>query len=484
MDFKLNFNNSYINLPKNFYAQLNPVPVKKPKLIVFNYNLANYLGIKASHVEIKILENIFSGNQIMSGSEPLAMAYAGHQFGHWVPQLGDGRAILLGEVIDKEGIRKDIQLKGSGRTPFSRMGDGRAWIGPIIREYIISEAMHNLNVPTTRALSIIETGETIIRESELPGAILTRVANSHVRVGTFQYFAARNDIKSLKTLSDYVIDRHYLECKNHKNKYIEFLNAVIRKQAYLIAKWMEIGFIHGVMNTDNTSIVAETIDYGPCAFMDEFDNNKVFSSIDQMGRYSYKNQPEIIKWNLACFASSLLPLMDEDENTAIEYAQNSIDGIQEIYNKYWLDNFRSKLGLENKLSDDQILIENLLSIMEKNHIDFTTMFRELSSLDNENCLLNSIPDLKIWKAKYFDRLNKEKRNNEERSKNMKLINPIYIPRNHIIENIIEKALQKDYSEFNLFNEALSNPYIEKKKFNKYSKAPLENEKVLQTFCGT
>ena len=483
MNFELEFNNTFVNLPDKFYARLKPVPVKRPKLIKINKELAEYLGIEVNNTNSKIWENVFSGNKIAKSAEPLAMTYAGHQFGHWVSQLGDGRAILLGELISKDGYRKDIQLKGSGRTPFSRMGDGRAWLGPIIREYIVSEAMYKLGIPTTRALAIVETGETVFREKEFPGAILTRVANSHIRVGTFQYFASRQDFKSVKILADYVINRHYPECRG-KNKYIEFFKTLANKQVFLIAKWMSVGFIHGVMNTDNTSISGETIDYGPCAFMDNFSFNQVFSSIDQMGRYAYKNQPEIIKWNLACLATCLLPLIDEDEKKSINYAQNIIDGIANTYENFWLNNFRTKLGLMKKENQDKYLINNLLDIMEKNDLDFTITFRKISSLEIENNLFNDIKDLNEWKIKYITRLNKEKQKSNDRINNMQLKNPVYIPRNHIIEKVINEALGNNYTEFNLLAEALSNPYKEKKDFQKFSKAPLEKEKVLKTFCGT
>ena len=484
MNFNIDFKNSYVDLPKNFYARLKPETVKAPKLIKINEKLAENLGIDLSNIEISNLEDVFSGNKILSNSDPIAMAYAGHQFGHWVPQLGDGRALLLGEVISKDGLRKDIQLKGSGKTPFSRSGDGRAWIGPVIREYILSEAMNALSIPTTRALSIIKTGESIVREEVYPGAILTRVASSHVRVGTFQYFAARKDKKSLKILADYVLDRHYPECSKSEHKYIKFLQAVALKQAFLVAKWMSVGFIHGVMNTDNTSITGETIDYGPCAFMDHFMYNKVFSSIDEMGRYSYKNQPEIMKWNLACLASCLLPLINEDENLAISEAQIVIDSITDNYEKFWIENFRSKLGLSKKLIEDKNLINNLLDLMQKNNLDFTISFRELIKIDNEDSLFNNIPELMEWKLKYKARLNQENNNSIKRIKKMKFTNPLYIPRNHIIENIINEALNNNYDQFHNFYKCLTNPFEEKKEYKKYSKAPLDSERVYRTFCGT
>ncbi len=471
MDNNVKFDNTYANLPENFYTLLNPTPVKEPKLIKFNTELAEHLGIKFDNLEFENIEKIFSGNQVLKGAQPLAMAYAGHQFGQWVPQLGDGRAILLGELIDVDGLRKDIQLKGSGKTPFSRMGDGRAWIGPVIREYLVSEAMYNLGIPSSRALSVVLTGENIIREQEFPGAVLTRVANSHVRVGTFQYFAARQDFKSLKVLTDYVINRHYPSCLSLKNKYEEFLKIIVDKQAYLVAKWMSVGFIHGVMNTDNTSIYGETIDYGPCAFMDNFSFSQVFSSIDHMGRYSYKNQPEIMKWNLSCLASCLLPLISENEKKSINIAQNVIDIFDEIYEGYWLNNFRAKLGLRKKFKEDKNLIYDLLNIMEKNDLDFTNTFKTLDNIKEKDVLYE-------WKKGWLDRLDKEKTVNKKR------VNPIYIPRNHIIEEIINEALNNNYSQFHLFNKILSQPYNFNTDYKKYEKTPKTHQMVLQTFCGT
>jgi len=484
MNFKIDFKNSYAALPNNFYARLNPEPVKQPVLIKINNKLAEDLGIDTNNIEASILEEIFSGNKILSNSDPIAMTYAGHQFGHWVPQLGDGRAILLGEIIAKDGLRKDIQLKGSGKTPFSRMGDGRAWLGPVIREYILSEAMNALSVPTTRALSIIKTGENIIREKIYPGAILARVANSHIRVGTFQYFASRKDIKSLKILTDYVLDRHYPNLLKDKNKYLKFLENVALKQAYLVAKWMSLGFIHGVMNTDNTSITGETIDYGPCAFMDNFNYNQVFSSIDHMGRYSYKNQPEIMKWNLACLATCLLPLINEDENKALSEAQKVIDSISDTYENFWLKNFRAKFGLHKSFTKDKDLINDFLSLMEKHNLDFTLSFQGLAKINNEGSLLKNYDDFNRWKLKYYDRLNQENIILAERIKTIKFANPVYIPRNHVIEKIITESLENDFARFHAFNKCLSNPFEENKEYTEFSKAPLDNEKVLETFCGT
>jgi len=484
------FDNSFYRLPDNFYSNVNPTPVKNPGVIKINESLAKFLGFNLESVDC---DKYFSGNILFKGSNPISMAYAGHQFGHWVPQLGDGRAVLLGEVIDTKGRRRDIQLKGSGPTPFSRMGDGRAWLGPILREYIVSEAMNKLNIPTTRALSAISTGEHIYREQEFPGAILTRVAHSHIRVGTFQYFSARQDIKSLKILADYVIERHYPHCQDGKNSYINLFKEIVKRQAILISKWMSVGFIHGVMNTDNTSIYGETIDYGPCAFLDEYDSNKVFSSIDQTGRYAYKNQPEIIRWNLACLASSLLPLIHDDEKQSIILAQNAVDEFPDLYKEEWLKLFRNKLGLQNKKENDEKLIDSLLLQMEKHKTDFTLTFRNLCTLvmdNNEsdfqkfrNHFSNS-KDINNWLSNWKSRLSFEKRNKDNIFTFIKDINPAYIPRNHRIEEMINKALEGDYSLFNLLNEILSTPFNDQKEYQEYQVPPKENQIVKQTFCGT
>ena len=482
----VNFDNSYARLPKNFYSNVNPTPVKNPNIIKLNTQLATELGIELNSIDP---EKFFSGNSLFDGSQPIAMAYAGHQFGHWVPQLGDGRAVLLGEIIDKNGLRRDIQLKGCGPTPYSRMGDGRAWLGPILREYILSEAMENMGIPTTRALSAISTGESVYREKEFPGAILTRVACSHVRVGTFQYFSARQDLKGLKILADYVINRHYENCIKDNNPYISLLKEVIKRQAILVSKWMGIGFIHGVLNTDNTSIYGETIDYGPCAFMDEYSSNQVFSSIDQTGRYAYKNQPEIIRWNLACFASCLLPLIDKDEKKAISLAQNAVDEFSSLYNSYWLKIFRNKLGLMKENENDEKLIHNLLNLMEINKTDFTLTFRALSNLVNNNDVQfknyflnqNKIND---WIDKWRNRISLEGKDNKSISKLINSINPSYIPRNHRIEEVIVEALEGDYSYFEMLNKVLNKPYDDQNEYKNFQSPPDANQIVTQTFCGT
>ena len=484
------FDNSFSRLPEKFYAHVKPTPVKTPNLIKLNESLANHLRMNLKSIDC---HKYFSGNVLFNGSNPISMAYAGHQFGHWVPQLGDGRAILLGEVIDFEGNRRDIQLKGSGPTPFSRMGDGRAWLGPILREYVVSEAMENLNIPTTRALSVVSTGEYIYRDHELPSAILTRVAHSHIRVGTFQYFAARQDFQSLKILADYVIARHYPYCKNKKNPYINLLKEIIKRQADLIAKWMSVGFIHGVMNTDNTSIYGETIDYGPCAFLDEYNSNKVFSSIDQTGRYAYKNQPEIIRWNLACLASSLLPLIQDDEKQSITLAQNAVDEFPDLYKAQWLKLFRNKLGLKTVKEIDEKLINNLLLIMENNETDFTLTFRDLCSLVMDNNKNNfkkfrknfSKPnDINNWLGDWKSRLSFEKEDKEHIFNFIRNITPAYIPRNHRIEEMINKALDGDFSLFNLLNEILATPFDDQNTHIRYQNSPAPSQVVTKTFCGT
>ena len=486
----IKFDNSFSRLPNKFYVNVKPTPVKSPNLIKFNKILANDLGI---NLNAKECNDFFSGNTLSNGSNPISMTYAGHQFGNWVPQLGDGRAILLGEVIDNNGYRRDIQLKGSGPTPFSRMGDGRAWLGPILREYILSEAMNNLNIPTTRALSAISTGENIYREQEFPGAILTRVAHSHIRVGTFQYFAARQDIDSLKILADYIIQRHYPTCQEGDNPYINLLKEVIKRQAILISKWISVGFINGVMNTDNTSIYGETIDYGPCAFLDEYDPNKVFSSIDQSGRYSYKNQPEIIQWNLACLASSLLPLIHKDEKKSIILAQNAVDKFPDLYKEEWLKLFRNKLGLQTKKENDDKLIKSLLIQMETSKTDFTLTFRDLCPLviQEDKSFYNKFikhfsnsKDINNWLSNWKTRLSFEKEKNDNTFDFIKNINPAYIPRNHRIEEMINKALEGDFSLFNSLNKILSKPFNDQKEFAEYQMPPKDNQIVTQTFCGT
>ena len=383
------FDNSYAQLPERFYASLSPSPVPRPRLIRLNEELARHLGLDPGQLGNESGIEILAGNRVPDGATPLAMAYAGYQFGGWVPQLGDGRAILLGEVIDVDGVRRDIQLKGAGRTPFSRMGDGRAVLGPVLREYIVSEAMAALGIPTTRSLAAVFTGEEIMRETLLPGAVLTRIAGSHVRVGTFQYFSARRDVEALRLLADYVITRHYPELKGAVEPYLALLGAVIDRQASLVADWQLVGFIHGVMNTDNMSIAGETIDYGPCAFMDDFHPETVFSSIDHMGRYAYRNQPSIAHWNLAGFAQTLLPFVSDDQEDAVAKATKVVNTFPERFQAFYAPGLRRKIGLADIREGDDELAQSLLSSMADSRADFTLTFRGLCSLNRAHCLFLS-----------------------------------------------------------------------------------------------
>jgi uncharacterized protein YdiU (UPF0061 family) len=476
------FENTYAKLPEILATKLVPVPVKKPKLIIFNNRLAKDLGLDVNSVSEDDLTNLFSGNKLPSGSEPLAQAYCGHQFGHFV-MLGDGRAIVLGEHLTPSGKRIDIQFKGSGRTPYSRSGDGRAALGPMLREYIISEAMHGLNIPTTRSLAVVATGEMVQREVALQGAVLTRVASSHLRVGTFQYLAARQDIKSLKELVSYTIKRHYPEFINSKNQALELLRIVIKKQAYLIAEWMRVSFIHGVMNTDNMTISGETIDYGPCAFMDYYDPKTVFSSIDLHGRYAFGNQPNIAEWNLARFAESILPLFDLDNKKAVSIAEQEINNFKDIFKNNFTKMMKGKLGLiSNEIEDDK-LMKDLFQLMFKNEADYTNTFVYLMN--------GSVPQEKLikdknfieWKNKWNSRLSR----NQDIIKAKELMtknNPIIIPRNHLIELALSKAEQGNLDEFNKLILALKDPYKDNGQYTGLKNPAPQSEKKYQTFCGT
>jgi len=492
----LPFDNSYAKLPERFFARINPTPVAKPNLVRINSPLARHLGLDLNHLTSLEGIEIFSGNRVPEGSEPLAMAYAGHQFGSWVPQLGDGRALLLGEIIDANGLRCDIQLKGAGHTPFSRGGDGRAWIGPVLREYVVSEAMSALCIPTTRALVAVTTGETIIREQPLPGAVLTRTASSHIRVGTFQFFAARQDVQALRLLADHVIDRHYPEVREAENPYLALLETVIARQATLIALWMGVGFIHGVMNTDNMSISGETIDYGPCAFMDGYDPDKVFSSIDHMGRYAYRKQPEIAHSNLACFASTILPLIDKNNETAIEEAKSALNSFSSNFNVAWSSSLRKKVGFTEEQSGDFELVQDLLHRMAVNKSDFTLTFRRLCELPGRIEKTNAPLDSSVrvlfdnpssfdeWAVKWRARLIREKQGDFERQSEMRAVNPSYIPRNHRIEQMITAALRGDFRPFDKLIAVLSRPYDDQPQNAPYQTPPLPEEMVHKTFCGT
>jgi uncharacterized protein YdiU (UPF0061 family) len=464
-------------------------------LIKFNRELAADLGLQP--LDDGSLAQIFSGNSVPEGADPVATAYAGHQFGQFVPRLGDGRAILLGEVIDRRGVRRDIQLKGSGRTPYSRGGDGRAALGPVLREYLVSEAMHALGIEGTRALAAVTTGESVVREGRLPGAVVTRVAKSHVRVGTFEYFAARGDQVALRRLADYVIDRHYPELKPAERPYLELLRAVCRRQAALVASWMHVGFIHGVMNTDNTSVSGETIDYGPCAFMDAYDPATVFSSIDSMGRYAYANQPHAAQWNLARFAETLLPLIDADPGRAVEAAGPLVEQFSGAFEECWLSGMRTKLGLQTAEPPDAALIRAWLDLLHRNQCDFTLTFRRLcdsadaprdATCASDNLLRSSFaqPDeYDAWAGEWRTRLAREPSPSGGRSAAMRRVNPALIPRNHRLEAMIGAAIEHgDFAPFEELLEALSRPYEHRPRYEAYERPPRAEERVLQTFCGT
>ncbi len=489
---KIPFDNSYIRLSGDFYTKTRPTPVKNPGLIAFNQSLADALALDIGADEQGLVE-VFSGNTIPQGAQPIAMAYAGHQFGGFSHQLGDGRAILLGEVTGRDGKRYDIQLKGSGPTPWSRSGDGRSALGPVLREYLVSEAMAKLGVPTTRALAAVTTGEEVARNTLVPGGILTRVASGFVRVGTFEFFSARQNINAIRQLADYEINRHYPEAKDTDNPYAAFLSGVVERQAKLIARWMGLGFIHGVMNTDNMSIAGETIDYGPCAFMDEFAHHRVYSSIDRNGRYAYKQQPQIGQWNLIRLAESLVPLLADETQQAVAIAQDILNAYQAQYQTCWLSEMREKLGLYEVQDDDQGLIEALLDCMEQNSADFTLTFYYLSLLENKTGKADDAlrelfkqPELiDAWVVKWRERLTKEMLDESQRQARMKQTNPVYIPRNHQIEAAIRAA--EDHNDFSVFNdlhEVLQNPYTYQQGKEHYMLPPLPDQVVHQTFCGT
>ncbi|MEH7253716.1 YdiU family protein [Neobacillus niacini] len=479
-----NFDNSYARLPKTFFTSQNPTPVRSPKLIILNEPLATSLGLKLKALQSEDGTAIFAGNKIPDGASPLAQAYAGHQFGHFT-MLGDGRAILLGEQITPKGERFDIQLKGPGRTPYSRGGDGRAALGPMLREYIISEAMYALGIPTTRSLAVVTTGEPIIRETKLPGAILTRVAASHLRVGTFQYAAGGGTDEELKELADYAIKRHYPEIEEDENRYLSLLQEVIKSQAALIAKWQLVGFIHGVMNTDNMTISGETIDYGPCAFMDTYDPATVFSSIDRQGRYAYGNQPNIGVWNLARLAESLLPLLHEDQEQAVTLAQEKLSEFTGLFKSNFLKGMRAKLGLFNEEEEDVPLVESLLSLMQKHGADYTNTFRALTTDSTRELVLHGIPEFTEWHQQWQTRLSRQPETKEARIQLMKNSNPGVIPRNHRVEEALEAAVNSgDYSVMERLLNVLSNPYSYAPEQIEYCSLPAPSVRPYQTFCGT
>tara|TARA_Y100001960_G_scaffold326124_1_gene409826 strand:- start:632 stop:2029 length:1398 start_codon:yes stop_codon:yes gene_type:complete len=464
-------------------SKIKPIPVKKPKLVILNSDLSNELGLNFSNTKTEILSSLLSGNILPKKSNCIAQAYAGHQFGYFTI-LGDGRAIVIGEHVTKNNKRFDIQFKGSGRTPFSRNGDGRAALGPMLREYIISEAMYALGIPTTRSLAVVKTGETVHREKPLEGAILTRVASSHIRVGTFQYLVAKDNKKNLKTLLEYTIDRHYPEIKKSNTPVIDLLKIVIKKQAELVTDWMRIGFIHGVMNTDNMTISGETIDYGPCAFMDTYNPQTVFSSIDLQGRYSFFNQPGITKWNLARFAESLILLIHENKEEAIKIATDTVNSFDEFYKKNWLDMMRKKLGLFGEESNDESLIFNLLSWMHQNKADYTNTFCFLMNEDFAKSNIYKNQDFINWKEQWQKRLNLKNNSYEKSLKLMHSSNPLIIPRNHKVEEALEAANNGNFDKINNLVEILKNPYQSHKKNSEYCFPAPKSDKKYQTFCGT
>lgn len=470
------FDNSYARLPERFYAKLPPTPVSAPRLLKLNLALAHELGLDPDVLASPDGVAMLAGNRVAEGSEPIAMAYAGHQFGNFVPQLGDGRAVLLGEVVDSKGRRRDIQLKGSGPTPFSRNGDGRAALGPVLREYIISEAMHALGIPTTRSLAAVASGDFVFRDAALPGAVLTRVASSHIRVGTFQFFAAREDVEGLRLLADHVIARHYPDAADYRALY----DKVIARQAALVARWLQVGFIHGVMNTDNMSIAGETIDYGPCAFMDTYHPETVFSSIDRMGRYAFGKQPQIAGWNLARLGEALMPLFDADPEKALAMANESLSRYGALFGEHYLMGLRRKFGFFTEREDDGEIAKGFLKILMDNGLDHTNSFRKLSR--------GEMPDQDDdgWVAKYRARLALEPQDAATRQAAMLAVNPAYIPRNHRVEAALAAAIENDdYGPFEELLAVLARPFDERPEHARYANPPDEDEaRNYRTFCGT
>ena len=478
------FENSYARLPEAFYARLKPVPVRTSKLVIFNEALAQFLGLNPEALKGDGGAAVFSGNRTPERAEPLAQAYAGHQFGSFT-MLGDGRAILLGEQVTPKGERYDIQYKGSGKTPFSRQGDGRAALGPMLREYIISEALHALAISTTRSLAVVTSGEPVFRETTLRGAILTRTAASHIRVGTFEYAAARGKPDEIRILADYTIRRHFPDLATDENPYLALLGAVMERQASLVARWLAVGFIHGVMNTDNMALCGETIDYGPCAFMDAYDPNTVFSSIDYNGRYAYGRQPEIARWNLARFAEALLPLIHEDPQEAVSMANEAISGFSDTFRHYWLSDFRSKLGLLNQEADDGALVEDLLDCMHRHGADFTNTFRDLASGSFPESSVFRARDFKHWFERWQARLKRQPDSWEASHRLMNTHNPTVIPRNHRVEEALDAAVEgADFTVMERLLGVLSQPYQDPPEQAGYHQPPPPSAQPYRTFCGT
>ncbi len=482
------FNNSYVNLPERFYVRQAPVPVADPTLIRVNHELAQLLGIDPAWLESAEGVATIAGNHLPEGTDPIATVYAGHQFGSWNPRLGDGRAILLGEVISSDGERYDVQLKGSGITPFSRSGDGRAPLGPILREYLVSEAMAALGVATSRTLAAVTTGEPVYREQKLAGGVLIRVAKSHIRIGTLQYFASVQDLDGLKLLIDHVIERHYPEAAEADNPVLAMFEQVSRRQAELIAHWQSVGFIHGVMNTDNMLLSGETIDFGPCAFLDGYDSAAVFSSIDHGSRYAYRNQPAIAQWNLACLGQSLLALIDADETVATEAAQAVLNDFPPYYMDVWSARMRAKFGLTHPQADDDALIQEFLDLLEGGQHDFTLAFRRLAELaagtEGVQSLFDFPDSFTPWLKRWQERCAQESIDDGERGERMLATNPAFIARNHRVEQAIASAYEGDFTVFHRLHERLQHPFDWNADDADLATPPKPQEIVQQTFCGT
>ena len=481
-EFSFHLESTYAELPEVFFSKLSPTPVNQPEMVIFNQSLADQVGLKLGELSIDERTQFLCGNQIPQGIKPFAQAYAGHQFGNFTI-LGDGRAIVMGEHLTPSGHRIDLQLKGSGRTPYSRGGDGRAALGPMLREYIISEAMHALGIPTTRSLAVVSTGEKVFRETELPGAVLARIAGSHIRVGTFEFASLQQDKRITETLLDYMIDRHFPEIEGKENKVLAVIEAVIDQQAALISHWMRVGFIHGVMNTDNMALSGETIDYGPCAFMDTFAPDTVFSSIDHRGRYAYANQPYIAQWNIARLAESLLPLIDGKREEVIATVEDLLNSFEQVYKSKWLTMMGSKLGLTEVSIKDEKLITDLLDWMHNNSADFTNTFRDLCKKLPGGELYAS-ETFQSWYARWQNRLKKEKQELETSYALMKSLNPVVIPRNHKVEEALQAGEKGDFEPLYALLHAIEKPYQDGENLLPYQSPPRPEEKVLQTFCGT
>ncbi|MEQ8666222.1 MAG: YdiU family protein [Rhodospirillales bacterium] len=486
------FENSYGRLPERFYTRLSPTAVTAPQSIIVNPGVARSLGLDADTLTTEAATRVFAGNAVPDGADPLAMAYAGHQFGHFVPQLGDGRAILLGEIVDRDGVRQDIHLKGAGRTPYSRGGDGRAALGPVLREYIVSAHMHALGIPTTRALAAVTTGEAVYRDDVLPGAVLTRVAASHLRIGTFEYFTARRDAEAVKTLIDYAIDRHYPDIDKGAGAAAALLEGVLRRQSSLVAKWLSVGFIHGVMNTDNTSISGETIDYGPCAFIDTYRPDKVFSSIDTGGRYAFMNQPAVLQWNLGQLAECLLPFIDERQETAVGVAQDIIDGFPDIFSEDMRRAFARKLGLNEQAPDAMAMALSLLEVMAEQKADFTLTFRNLAEAigddDRADAFLGQFEEpgaVGEWLNRWRARVIEDNESADIAQARLNAANPAVIARNHLVEAVIRAAEDRsDYAPLHEMMEVVEAPFADQPPGSRYVRPPQPGEEVMKTFCGT